>query len=156
MAGQFGRSLLAAGLYLLAAIGHAAEPAIPQGAPNCALQAPPAAAGAYVTPGGFLLVYPRSRALPPGYSGCKIFWVVQSPDRLTLLMRLYFSNGELALAEAHDGRGGPTPRATCAVPDHRPECQGLGENPLLALHTPTWPRACMDEPSLPACTGDPE
>jgi hypothetical protein len=82
--------------------------------------------------------------------------VVQAADRMPLLMRLYFSNGELALAEGYDGRGGTAPRATCAVPDHRPECQSLGENPLLALDTPTWPRACMDQPNLPACAGDPE
>lgn len=154
MARRRGGVLLAA---LLTGTVQAAEPAIPAGAEHCALRAPPADAGAYVTPGGFLLVHPRSRALPGDYTGCKSLWVVQGPDRTPLLMRLYFSNGILALAEAYDGRGtSPAPRVTCAVPDHRPECQGLGDNPLMELHTPTWPRACMERPELPACTKDPE
>lgn len=37
--------------------------------PNCALTAPPDAAGLAATPGGFVMVYPRSAALPKTYTG---------------------------------------------------------------------------------------
>lgn len=133
-----------------------AEPAIPPGAPHCALKAPPAAAGAYGTPGGFLLVHPRNDALPADFTGCKSLWVVRGAGDVPLLMRLYFRGGALAVAEGYDGRGGRQPVGVCGVSEPRAECAGMGDNPLTALHLPTWPRACMEQPELAACARDPE
>jgi hypothetical protein len=153
---RIARTVLVAGAILASGLVQAAEPAIPAGSPNCGLQSAPAEAGAYGTPGGFLLAYPRNRALPRDYTGCKTLWVVQSPTDMPLLMRLYFRNGVLALAQGYDGRGGTSPRGICSNPDPRPECEGIDDNPLMALHTPTWPRVCMEQPDQAVCAKDPE
>lgn len=129
---------------------------IPSAAPGCSVHAAPPDAGAYVTPGGFLLVYPRNAALSGKYSGCKTLWVVQGPGSLPRLMRLYFREGRLSAAEAYDGRGGSAPLTTCSAPFDAPGCQGMADSPLVALRLATWPRLCIDNADAPACSAEPE
>lgn len=128
---------------------------IPADGRHCALEAPPQEAGAYVTPGGFLLAFPRNSAVGRDYTGCRTLWVVQGPDDTPLLMRLYFRGGRLAVAEAQDGRGGGEVRR-CVLPSTDRACAGLQDNPLVALDLPTWPRVCTEQPDEPACAQDPE
>lgn len=146
---------LAAGL--LGVPGAMAGPpaGIPADARYCALQVPPPEAGAWVTPGGFLLAFPRNGDVARDYTGCRTLWVVRGTGETPLLMRLYFHGGRLAIVQAHDGRGGPEIRL-CGLPSSDPACAGLADNPLLALDLPTWPRACVEQPDLAACAGDPE
>ena len=148
------RFAFVASLAWLGATAFAAEPSIPPEAPNCALAEPPEAAGAYVSPGGFLLVYPRNAELANNYTGCKSIWVARAPNSMPLLMRLYFSDGALAFAQAYDGHG--EPRKICTLPVVDPACDGIQDNPLAALRLPTWPRSCLQSADDPACSADPE
>jgi len=125
-------------------------------APNCATDRPPPDAGAFATPGGFLLVHPRNAQLSDSYTGCKVLWVADAPDRFHRLMILYFERGKLRIAQAYDGRGANQPRATCTLPGHAPECAGVESNPLAALRLPTWPRICMTRPDAAQCTKEPD
>ena len=125
-------------------------------APNCAVDQPPPDAGAYVTPGGFLLVYPRNASLSDDYTGCKVAWVVDSPDRFHRLMILYFERGKLRVAQGYEGRGTNQLRATCKLPDAAPECKGVESHPLSALKLPTLPRSCMTRPDAPQCRKEPD
>jgi hypothetical protein len=127
---------------------------IPAQAPNCALAAPPESAGAYVTPGGFLLVHPRNKELAADYTGCKTLWVEQAEDHTPLLARLYFDHGTLRLGEFYDPDGAL--RTRCSVPDTAPECSDMAANPLAALHLPTWPRSCTRDADRPECAADPD
>ena len=124
-------------------------------APNCAVNQPPPDAGAHAMPGGFLLVYPRNAALIDGYTGCKVLWVVDAPDRFHLLMVLYFERGKLRVAQGYDGRGANELRATCTVPGAAPGCDGVESHPLSALKLPTWPRICMTRSEAPECKKQP-
>ena len=131
--------------------------AIPAGAANCAVEQAPKDAGAYVTPGGFLLVYPRNAALTDDYTGCKSLWVVDSPQRINRLMTLYFERGKLRIAIAYDGRAPASPpRATCVLPGASPGCEDIDSNPLAALRLPTYPRSCTENADAPECSTDPE
>jgi len=123
---------------------------------SCALAAPPAEAGAYVTPGGFLLIHPRNAALADDYSGCKQVWIMRAPGDTPLLMRLRFERGRRVMAEAFDGRGGTAARARCAASDASPACAGLADNPMAQLHVPTWPRVCAEDADRPECAQAPE
>jgi len=125
-------------------------------AANCAVDQPPADAGAYGTPGGFLLVYPRNAGLSDGYTGCKALWVVDAPDRFHRLLTLYFERGKLRVARVYDGRGSNDLRATCTFPGPAPGCDGAASNPLTALRLPTWPRNCMAQPDAPPCAKEPD
>ena len=125
-------------------------------APNCNVNEPPPDAGAYVTPGGFLLVHPRNAALPDSYTGCKTLWVVDAPDRFHRLMILYFERGKLRAARGYDGRGENQVRATCTLPGTAPECAGVESHPLSALKLATLPRNCMKQPDAPACRREPD
>jgi hypothetical protein len=147
--------LFVAGLTALSAASADTPVGIPADGRHCALQAPPPEAGAYATPGGFLLAFPRNGGVGRGYTGCRTLWVVQGPGDTPLLMRLYFRGGRLTVAEAHDGRGGLEVRR-CVLPSADRACSGLQDNPLAALDLPTWPRICTEQPELPACTQDPE
>jgi hypothetical protein len=146
--------LLLTGLTALP-VTMAAAAGIPADGRHCALQAPPPDAGAYATPGGFLLAFPRNSGVGRDYTGCRTLWVVQGPDDTPLLMRLYFRGGRLAVAEARDGRGGSEVRR-CVLPSTDRACAGLEDNPLVALDLPTWPRVCIEQPDEPACAQDPE
>jgi hypothetical protein len=131
--------------------------AIPSGAPNCNVEKPPADAGAYVTPGGFVLVYPRNAAINDDYTGCKGLWVVDSPENINRLMTLYFERGALRIVVGYDGRGESTePRATCVLPEKTGNCGGVDGNEFVALKLPTWPRMCMDRPDDPKCAVEPD
>ena len=120
-------------------------------APNCAVGQPPPDAGAFATPGGFLLVHPRNAQLSDSYTGCKVLWVVDAPDRFHLLMVLYFERGKLRGAQGYDGRGENKLRATCTLPGTAPGCDGIESHPLSVLKLPTWPRPCMTHPDAPQC-----
>lgn len=123
---------------------------------NCAVDQPPPDAGAFATPGGFLLVHPRNAQLPDSYTGCKVLWIVDAPDRFHRLITLYFERGNLRIAQAYDGRGATQPRATCTLPGRAPGCDGVESNPLAALKLPTWPRICMTRPDAPQCKKEPD
>lgn len=142
---------------VLVYVAFAIAPALAQipDAPHCSVDQPPPDAGAYGTPGGFLLVHPRNAALSDGYSGCKTLWVVHAPERIHRLMTLYFERGKLRVARIYDGRGAPEPRATCSLPGPASGCDGVESNPLTALRLPTWPRICMTRPEAPPCAKEP-
>ena len=125
-------------------------------APNCLVDQPPPDAGAFGTPGGFLLVYPRNAALSASYTGCKTLWVVNTPERIHRMITLYFERGKLRVARIYDGRGAQEPRATCSWPGPAPGCDGVESNPLAALKLPTWPRICMTRPEAPPCAKEPD
>ena len=146
--------LAIAALLFLSAI-PAARAQIPA-APNCAVNQPPSDSGAFVTPGGFLLVHPRNAQLSDSYTGCKVLWVVDAPDRFHLLMVLYFERGKLRAAQGYDGRGENQLRATCTVPGTAPGCDGIESHPLSALKLPTWPRLCITRPDAPQCKKEPD
>jgi hypothetical protein len=136
----------------------AVSPALAQipAAPNCAVDQPPPDAGAFATPGGFLLVHPRNAQLSDSYTGCKALWVVDAPDRFHLLMVLYFERGKLRAAQGYDGRGENQLRATCTLPGTAPGCDGIESHPLSALKLPTWTRICMTRPDAPQCKKEPD
>ena len=137
----------------------AAAPALAQipDAPNCKVDQPPPDAGAYGTPGGFLLVHPRNAYLADDYTGCKVVWVMDAPDRFHRLMTLYFEGGKLRVALGYDGRGANELRATCILPGAtQPGCGGVESHPLSALKLPTWPRSCTTRPDAPECKRKPD
>jgi hypothetical protein len=123
---------------------------------SCALRVAPADAGAYVMPGGFLLIHPRNAAVADDYSGCKQVWIMRSPGDTPLLMRLRFERGVRVMAQVFDGRGGAAPRASCAAKDAGAECTGLADNPIAQLHVPTWPRVCAEDAERPECAQAPQ
>lgn len=140
---------------------------IPSAATNCRVTAPPASAGLAVTPGGFVLVFPRNDAIAERYTGCKMLWIVDT-DRAPRLATLYFERGELSRAVAHDVRdssGAAT--GACAFPAGRSllpnagarfsdsACKGITEESMYALRLATWPRSCMTTPDAPVCKEDP-
>ena len=134
-----------------------AQPTIPSSAPNCSVEKPPADVGAYVTPGGFVLVHPRNAAIKDDYTGCKGLWVVDSPENINRLMTLYFERGALRIVIAYDGRGESTePRAKCVLPENKGNCGGVEGNEFAALRLPTWPRICMEKPDDPKCSAEPD
>jgi hypothetical protein len=139
------------------AAAHTEKTSIPSTAPNCSIKEPPQSAGAYATPGGFLLVHPRNAELRDDYTGCKSLWVVDAPDRFNRLMTLYFEGGKLRVVVAYDGRGeSDAPRATCTLPAGGPACEGVEGNELAALRLATWPRSCMSDPDAAVCAKDPD
>lgn len=139
---------------------------IPSGSTNCRVTTPPASAGLAVTPGGFVLVFPRNDAIAERYTGCKMLWIVDT-DRTPRLATLYFEKGELARAVAHDVRD-PSGAATgaCAFPAGRSllpnagarfsdsACQGITGESMYALRLATWPRSCMTTPDASVCKED--
>ncbi len=144
-----------------------ADSLVPSAAANCRVTSPPAAAGLAVTPGGFLMVFPRNDALGEQYTGCKILWVVDT-DRTPRLATLYFERGALARAIAHDVRdpaGGVS--GACSFPAARSllpntggrfsdsACKGLTEESIYALRVPTWPRSCLTTPDSAICKDEP-
>lgn len=150
-----------------AALAQVAGDFIPAAAPNCAIESPPAAVGLAVTPGGFVMVYPRNDALTKQYTGCKILWVVTG-ERPPRFATLYFKEGVLAVAAAHNTRDA-TGRldSACAFPEGKSlmpnagreikdsGCRGLTNNGFDQLYLPTWPRICMTDPKAAVCLQDP-
>ncbi len=136
-------------------------------APNCRVATPPDSAGLAVTPGGFVMVFPRNEGLNDQYTGCKMLWLVDT-DRTPRLATLYFEGGALVIAVAHDARDPSAgPEGACAFPEGRSllresgrrfgdsACKGLHEEALYALRVPTWPRLCLSKPDAAACTAEP-
>lgn len=140
---------------------------VPADAPNCRVSAPPASAGIFATPGGFVIVFPRNDALTDRYTGCKLLWIADT-DRTPRLATLYFERGQLTRAVAHDVRdAGGAVEAACAFPEGRSllpnagrrlgdaACRGFSGESLYALRVPTWPRSCMTKPDDAVCSADP-
>jgi hypothetical protein len=146
--------LAAASVDFVASPSAAASPTRLEGR-HCALTQPPAAAGAYVTPGGFLLVYPRNAEIGERYSGCRLIWVMQEAAFTPLLLRAQYRRGVLYRVQGYDGRGGDN-ATTCTLPTTDPACAGLASHELLVLNLPTWPRVCTVDPAAAACRADPE
>jgi hypothetical protein len=128
---------------------------IPAG-PNCTIDQPPADAGAYVTPGGFLLVYPRNASLPDDYTGCKMAWVVDAPDRFHRLMILYFERGKLRVAQGYDGRSENQLRATCKLPDAAPEWRRRRIPSALGAQAADLAAELHDAAGAPRCAKEPD
>jgi len=126
---------------------------IPAG-PNCTVDQPPPDAGAFGTPGGFLLVHPRNAGLSDRYTGCKTLWVVDAPDRYVRLVTLYFQEGRLRVAQSYNKDG--SSRGTCTLPGRSPACEDVESNPMAALRLATWPRVCITSTHAPQCTKDPD
>lgn len=136
---------------------------VPSGATNCRVTTPPAASGLTVTPGGFVLVFPRNAAIAERYTGCKTLWIVDT-ERTPRLATLYFERGELARAVAHDVRD-PSGAVTgaCAFPAARSllpnsgarfddaACEGITGESMYALRLATWPRSCLSTPDAAVC-----
>lgn len=140
---------------------------VPAGAANCSLVSPPADAGIAVTPGGFVMVHPGNAGLTDTYTGCKALWVVDA-DRLRRLATLYFENGTLARAIAHDVRDPKgsidgacdlkTGRSLMPDAGRRYKdaaCLGFQGEALYELRVPTWPRRCLTEPDAAPCKAEP-
>lgn len=140
---------------------------VPASAANCATTAPPATAGLVVTPGGFVMVHPRNDALTDRYTGCKALWVVDG-DAMRRLATLYFENGTLARAVAHDARDPKgaidgacdlkTGRSLLPNAGRRytdAACKGFQGEDMYGLRVPTLPRRCMSDPDAAVCKQDP-
>ena len=163
---------LAAVLLLLTTTARAGAQAptdslVPAKSPRCRVTTPPDSAGGVVSPGGFLLVFPRNDALTERYTGCKVLWVVDV-DRTPRLATLYFERGELRRAISHDVRDAAgAVEGACAFPEGRSllpnsgrrftdaSCKEITGESLHALRLPTWPRSCMTSPDAPVCKADP-
>lgn len=135
---------------------------------HCALRDAPADAGVAATPGGFVLIFPRNQALASNYTGCKVLWLVDG-DQIRRLATLYFKDGTLRTAAAHDSKRDdfritnacrfPEGRAVIATPDQKsPDagCNGILAEPMYSLRTPTWPRTCLSRPDDAVCSQDPQ
>ena len=140
---------------------------VPPKSTHCELAAPPAKAGIAGTPGGFAMVFPRNEELTDNYTGCKLLWIVDG-EKMMRFATLYFKNGKLAIAIAHDVRD--TKGAivgACALPEAKSllpnvgrkiddaACKGFTEDSFYALRLPTWPRSCLTDTKATVCTGDP-
>lgn len=140
---------------------------VPASAMHCATTVPPAAAGIYATPGGFVMVYPRNDAITDRYTGCKLLWLADG-DRMRRIATLYFAAGTLTRAIAHDVRdpdGGidvacdlTTGRSLLPNGGRRADdatCRTMPRDELYGLRVATWPRRCLTEPDAAVCSADP-
>lgn len=117
----------------------------------------PADAGAVATPGGFMLVHPRNDRIADDFSGCKTLWVYDDPDVPRRWATLRFVRGQLARAVIWRRDAQDTADRVCDRPAsaQAPECDGVGDNELVSLRLPSWPRVCMTEPDRGECKQDP-
>ena len=140
---------------------------LPVSAPHCSLKTPPADAGIAGTPGGFVMVFPRNAALSDTFTGCKILWIVDT-DELRRFATLYFVDGRLKTAVAHDSRDSAAAlEGACAFPEGKSllpatgrqiddsACKGFAEDSFYALRLATWPRSCLTNEKAAACKQDP-
>ena len=150
------------------ALAQSVKDVIPVAEPNCAIEIPPAAAGLSVTPGGFVMVYPRNDALSKQYTGCKSMWIVDG-ERYNRFATLYFKEGALVTAAAHNVREASSKLdGACAFPAGKSllpnagrqigdsGCAGFADQPFFRLHLPTWPRICLTDPKAAICQQDPQ
>ena len=140
---------------------------VPAQSTHCALTSPPAQSGIAGTPGGFVMVFPRNDALKDNFTGCKLLWVVDV-DKMMRFATLYFKDGKLAVAIAHDVRDSKGAIAgACALPAGKSllpnsgrkiddaGCKGFTEDSFYALRLPTWPRSCLTDTKAAACKAEP-
>lgn len=140
---------------------------VPADGPNCAVNAPPANAGAAVTPGGVMVVFPRNSGITADYTGCKHLWVMQSDTAVGRFVTTYFKQGKLVVAVAHDNR---SPKGevvgVCTFPGGKSvfpktgpaadrACAGVPAEYYGALRMPTFPRECVANPKAKGCTDKP-
>ena len=150
-----------------ASLAQFANDFIPAAAPNCAIEKPPAAAGLAATPGGFVMVYPRNDALRKQYTGCKIMWIVNG-ERYQRFATLYFKDGELTIAAAHNVRDASGRLdGACAFPEGKSllpnagqqikdtGCAGSRNEAFYRLYLPTWPSTCLTDTKAAVCQQDP-
>ena len=140
---------------------------VPADAPNCATATPPATAGAAVTPGGVMIVFPRNSGITADYTGCKHLWVMQSDSAVGRFVTTYFKQGKLAVAVAHDNRSATGAIVgVCAFPGGKSvfprtgaaadrACAGVPAEYYGALRMPTFPRECIANPKAKGCTDKP-
>jgi hypothetical protein len=161
--GRLLRVLCTAAALTTPAAAQSVSDFVPATAANCTISAPPATAGLFGTPGGFVMVHPRNDALTDSYTGCKALWVVDV-DRMLRLATLYFENGAIARAIAHDVRDPKGAiEAACDLKTGRSllpnagrratdaACTGFQGEELYGLRVPTWPRRCLTEPDAAVC-----
>jgi hypothetical protein len=159
--------LIASAVMAAGAAAQSVTDIVPASATHCAITTPPATAGLFATPGGFVMVHPRNDALTDSYTGCKALWVVDG-DAMRRLATLYFENGTLARAIAHDSRDPKgaidgacdlkTGRSLLPAAGRRytdAACKGFQGEELYGLRVPTWPRRCLTEPDAAVCKQDP-
>ncbi len=140
---------------------------LPAGAPNCSVSVPPAAAGIAATPGGFLMVFPRNDAISERYTGCRMLWIVDG-EAFRRLATLYFADGALSIAVAHDSRDANAAiEGVCAFPAGKSLAPTIGrkfgdaacrsglDESLYGLQLATWPRRCLTDPKAAVCQEDP-
>ena len=150
-----------------AVLAQTAQDVIPMQATHCAINTPPPAAGLAATPGGFVMVFPRDDALPKDYTGCKLMWIVNGEQR-PRFATLYFDNGKLAVAAAHNVRDAAGRLdAACAYPQGKsllPDagrqikdsgCAAISKEGFYQLYVPTWPATCLSDPKAAACQREP-
>lgn len=136
---------------------------VPLRAPHCALTSPPANAGLAISPGGFIVMHPRGVDVPSDYTGCRVLWVADSDTIFRRFATLYFKQGQLAVAVAHEPQDErATVRTACAFPSSKSlmrapgnksdsNCRGILEEPLYGLKPESYPRVCMQRPDAPEC-----
>ena len=144
------------------------EEIVPKSAPSCALASPPANAGLAPTPGGFVMVHPRTEGLTEKYTGCKVLGGVDV-DRMLRLATLYFEGGVLARAVAHDVRdpkGGM--EGACDLKSGKSllpnsgrkfddaACKDVKGEEMYGLRVATWPRRCLTDTDAAVCKQDPK
>jgi hypothetical protein len=113
------------------------------------------------------MIHPRNAALTDSFTGCKLLWIVDGAT-LRRFVTLYFMNGKLAIAVAHDARGGAGALSgACSFPagksllrsnaDGKSDgaCAGIAEDSLYRLRVMTWPRSCLTETNAAVCQADP-
>ena len=113
------------------------------------------------------MVFPRNAALSDTFTGCKLLWIVDGTKRRRFAT-LYFRNGKLAVAAAHDPRGDPAKiTGACGFPEGKSllptsgqqsrdaACAGFSGDALYALRVPTWPRQCLTDVNAAVCQAEP-
>ena len=113
------------------------------------------------------MVFPRNDALTDNFTGCKLLWIVDV-DRMMRFATLYFKDGKLAIAIAHDVRdSNGAIVGACALPERKSllpkvgrqisddACKGFAEEIFYALRLPTWPRSCLTDSNAAVCKADP-
>jgi hypothetical protein len=150
-----------------AVLAQFAHDVIPATAPNCAVDKPAAESGLAATPGGFVVVHPRNDALTKQYTGCKAMWVVTG-ERHQRIATLYFKDGVLAVAAAHNMRDASGRLdGACAYPEGKsllPDagrqvkdsgCTSFAQDAFYGLYLPTWPMICLTDAKAAICQQEP-
>jgi hypothetical protein len=105
-------------------------------------------------------------SLSDAFTGCKILWVVDT-DQLRRFATLYFVDGKVRIAVAHDVSDSTALAGACAFPVGKSllptkgrqiddeSCKGFVEDSFYGLRLATWPRSCLTSDKAAVCRGDP-